>query len=530
MSCVNTTNFENNPCNTGLGGAYFVPNSCLQVDTLYKDAVWGAYSVQSPSAYRYLCSQIGDGSDEWIPLDTSPNNDADEYVYDLSSRMTDQLSCPSDSCNKYQLRDEYNECCEDSAGNDCCGRFGLLLPCVRQSYKGNPLRCCFNDMDGVGTSGCWAGPDQNGTCHPCQRDITSDYNQTVNITNYNEYGQEESFTDNVPCSTLTNQLNSFNGLLNCRDIAMSYCTGSDLDSNDPNWIYRWIDNEGNPLPYDKGNPSCYYALLRNLGEGAEIANIGSTNDIGNRQEQICIPRTLANIPPDGLAWSQRLMNIVFAKYTRLGFQLPSSIGSSGYNSFQRFLHNYVCCPYPIICQQGLQATCRSQTMDSISRNPQLLGWCGCYLPEEQYTEYINTYGINKSCVPACNSTNAIKLVSSNNIYTPCTQGVCIIDDITINITNSSGGDISLNQLCNCNNCTCIVSGTDITAINSEFGDININNKCGSFQCIDSNGNLTSCISTPRRIWLIWSYVIIALLIIVIFIGLCIYLVTRRRDV
>lgn len=525
MSCANsdlfeTPNFTPNPCYVGIGGAHFVSGTCTQVT--FKGGVgtgiYNDYTVVSPDTYRWMCSEIGDGSGEWVPLPGMTDND--QYIYGLSGHQANLLECGSDSCNHYQVHNNVSggnsSCCDDAAGNRCCTSYGLMLPCIRQSFKGNPLQCCFNDEDGVGLSGCWAGPAQKGTCHPCQRDITAGIDQVIEVPEYNSLGQELTTTVTTSCSSIDLQLNPFEGSTNCRDIAMSYCTGSDLAPDDPSWIYRWMDPEGNPLPYEKGNPSCYYALLRNLGEGGEILNT---------QESPCIPRTLGNIPPGGLAWSQRLMNIVFAKYTRLGFQLPSSIGSPGYNTFQRFLHDNVCCPYPIVCQQGLQATCRDQTMESISLNPQLLNWCGCYLPEEEYTKYVNTYGINKSCVPACNSASAVKLVAANNVYTECTQGVCIIDGVTINIINSSGGDIGLNQVCSCQDCTCVVSDTSITAINSEFGDVNINNKCGSFQCTDLNGGLIPCIAVTRN-W-IWLYVLIAVAIVILFIGICIYLVTRK---
>ena len=511
-------NFDPNPCETGIGGSHFVSGVCHEVRYEGNGSAM-RMEVISPETFEWVCSSIGDSSDEWIPL--PPPLGYDSYTYDVNP-VTDALSCDSDSCNHYQLHyydpSFTRSCCNDpNYDRVCCATPGVRLPCVRQSYKGNPLRCCFNDMDGTTLQNCWNGPGQRGTCHPCQRDITADSAQVVDVTNYNQYGQSIN-TVVTPCTSLTSQLNTFNGFNNCRDIAMSYCTGGDLAPDDPSWIYRWMDEAGNPLPYDKNNPSCYYALLRNLGEGTQIQNTTPTT---------CIPRPLDNVPPGGLTWSQRLMNVVFAKYTRLGFQLPAPTGSPGYSTFQQFLHNYVGCPYPIVIQQGLQATCSSQTMESISLNPALVDWCGCYLPEEEYAKYIDTYRINKSCVPACNSSSAIKLVSANNTYVPCTQGVCIIDDVTINIINSSGGDIGLNQVCNCQDCTCVVDNTSITVVNSEFGDININNKCGTIQCTNANGQLVDCMDLPvvRNWW--WLYIIIALVIIIVFISLCLYLITRK---
>lgn len=536
-------NLDIDSCDVDSGAAYYIPGMCLAG---YKGRM--SIDYESYNIYRdQMCGRLGNVDGEWS---VAPS-DRDVFGGYIVNSDIVTYPCSSDSCNMYKIHNQDeefinpNNCCLNRE-RGCsttvpgwgCSTEGLVAPCMRGNPLGSPLLCCFNDRDGTNDrSACYVTQGNNrNTCNKCQRDITSNNDQSVSITQYSVAGAPIS-ESLVPCSDLDNK-STYGGYSGCQDIAFYHCLGEDLPANDTSWIYRWINQDGSPREYKLNEPSCHYALLRNIGVPSTTIqaqlNAPSTNS--------CFPQPITSPDPQDLRWAQLLMNAVLAKYRRQGYTIPSPVNSPGYSLFQQYLKNYVCCRYPIVCQQGLEASCRNLDIDTVSSDIELADWCGCYMANSQYEEYVDNFGVNKTCTPPCNRNSSIKQVNIDNSYIPCTQGVCIIDDVTINIANSSGGEINFEQFCTgCGqvegdglssggNCSCIINDATIEVANSRFGEISIQNKCGTIQCSDQEGNVRDCqqesIST---FWWNVAYIIIAIIIVLLFIILCLYLITLNSE-
>jgi hypothetical protein len=184
------------------------------------------------------------------------------------------------------------------------------------------------------------------------------------------------------------------------------------------------------------------------------------------------------------------------KYAAQGFTLGTLPGLQGYNPFQEWLYNFVCCPYPGLCQSGLNRVCQTYTAQRISLNPALAQWCGCHLPAGEYEAYSARYNIPAQCSPPCNRQGTIPIVGINGDPVPCRQSTCIIDGVTLNLIDSQvGGGVNFNQVCNnCpdGNCSCIIQDTTVDIQNSVIGGnlIPVNNGCNAYTCYQSNPGVT----------------------------------------
>lgn len=456
-----------------------VSNHCSDFGTYYYLPNFCAKSGNAGKNYRVSwCDKIGDDG-EWYPKSTGGS--------DI------HRNCTYDSCEPYRAFDTY--CC-----SGCCGTYGGSgVDCQRKKFAGDSVVCCLKDLNfvnkpiyvrnpantvgidaGPGIAGCYSDTAMKRTCSPCNRDITTYDGGKVDGSDYN-------------CGTYGND--------SCRDAMYDYCSGADLlDPNDLSWMTRWT---GTP-PESEGivDQPCVYALKRNLYPSVTYDVISNMNPIGTAGT--CAP-VLQGIPlsTSGTVWSQGLMNAVFTKYAENGFYIGAIPGTVGYNEFQEFLYE-LCCAYPIICQDGLNSTCSMYSAQRLTTNANIAGWCGCYLPEAEYTTYINNYQINKECTPMCNRVSTIPMVYGDGSPISCTQSVCMIDNNTIGLANSTvNGGINFNQVCgNCGedaSCTCIVSGNTVEGAGASIGGgINLNNYCGSTQCSvpNPNGGSPSVLTVP----------------------------------
>lgn len=357
-------------------------------------------------------------------------------------------TCSYNNCNFYQSIGF--GCC----GSACCGIVGGGLACTRLSFAGDPITCCFNDLNNSGLDPnlnpdlCFSDNDKQRTCSdgnngtPNYRDLTSS---------------------------------------DCKDQLIQYCTGT-LPTDEVNsldWINRWTVG---------GPQSCSYALRRNLfpETGTEIPTF---------IPGICNIPPIADIDSEGYFWGQQLIRKVFNKYQEQGFQIGTLPGNPGYNPFQEYLYTNVCCPYPGLCQDALESVCRTTSSQRLSLNPALAQWCGCHLPDGEYQDYSIKYNIPPQCTPMCNRIGAVPIVGINSIPVVCEQDICLIDDVSVNLIESqAGGGINFNQICgNCSgNCSCIISDTSVDIIGSTIGgDINIiDQNCGNLTCTQTNPSTT----------------------------------------
>ncbi len=419
--------------------------------------------------------------------------------------------------------------CDGSSGVDfgagcchqCCGLpLGTHLDCQRTAFTGDPVICCVEDLKCNPTPGntfnpanCFSDPNpigpQQHTCDPTNRDATSP---------------------------------------GCQTTMQGWCTGTDLEPNDITWLNRWSGNItlNNGITY---TAPCMQNLNRNL-----------YNTYGVTTPLYCgpFPQGLP-VTNNGFAYGQQLITDAVAKYTNQGFVLGTLPGSPGYNTFQDTIIN-ICQSNPGICANSLKTAGANLNTTRLTQNPTAAQLFGCYLPDAEYTTYINDYGVPKQCSPMCNTSNTIPLVGPDGITpVPCTNSSCIIDNVTIALSESRvGGSINFSQICqNCSStvsseritCNCLISGDSVIVANSQIGgNIDFNQQCtGVIQCFttDSSGNRvqTPCANTTspysQQVALqnqaqsnannTGFYITLGIVIFAIIIVIIVYILVRRKE-
>jgi len=138
------------------------------------------------------------------------------------------------------------------------------------------------------------------------------------------------------------------------------------------------------------------------------------------------------------------------------------------------------------CSVFWNSQCSSYTRDD-TLNPTVRKFCGCYLPSGQYSQQTQ-----RTCDPVCSAFGNVKYfpTPTSTSPEPCASNVCVIDDVTIQIVDSSVGDITFQQLCqNCGvvgQCQCIIEDINIISSNSKVGQLNLQQNCGaSLQCFST---------------------------------------------
>ena len=365
------------------------------------------------------CSNIGgrDQGDEWILYETE--------LLDTNCQYNDcdpGYAVSNNGCN-----------------GGCCSIIGATVSCARQSYSTNAVECCFNDYACDNQEDkCFQTPARQFTCNPAYRDLSKK---------------------------------------NCRDVIEDYCLGNKLFASQTDWLEMWLENSsieinsdmerstevfpaspfsprmdvsqiGKQYPMSEKQP-CLRAIARNV----TLGNVCSWDDL---QEGAIVT---TNINPDGLAWSRSILTQVYDKYKNENGQgLLGGISTDGLNRDSGFYNTLwnICNKFPALCSNGadinpvgiLPDLCRNITTEDLIKTPDAIKWCGCHMPEEQYKEYTETYGITRECTPMCNKLGVIPVIDNNGERKFCQQNTCIIDDNTINLINSEiSGSISFNQIC-----------------------------------------------------------------------------------
>src|SRR5579871_604778 len=412
------------------------------------------------------------------PAGTSYRKDACNNISDEWDYLSSGSICQFPAFNPTHAS---SGCCSDG-----CAIVGDGVECVRKSFNGDPLTCCLNDYNCSGPTGsqndnlCFSDPSHKKTCDPNYRSQTS---------------------------------------TGCRDLLIDYCSGADLTNpNDTSWINRWQ----NPVT---GQPAeCYRVLERNLFSFPDAPNFSKQCSTGPPFSGAsgCTPvnTTLYPINADGYNYSSSLVNSVFAKYQEQ-FTIGTLPGFPGFNPFQQFMYQNICCKYPGLCSNGLKSACSNYTAQRLTLNPEASLWCGCNLPDGEYSTYVNQCQINKQCTPMCARPGVIQNATGNGSPITCQQNICLIDNISISLVNTSAGGVSFSQMCGgcqtpigptgttgisgttgstgnttgftSNNgnttsfCSCIIANSSITAVNAQIqGDVNLSQNCGSATCTIPN--------------------------------------------
>jgi len=251
------------------------------------------------------------------------------------------------------------------------------------------------------------------------------------------------------------------------------------------------------------------------------------------------------------------MQDIFKQYYDNNCRIVSNIDSLNYNPVQQELYNS-CRTFDNVCQFGLGGNpwiinsfnyCQKPdvipSVSVLNTNPQLAYFCSCYLNP---ISYIPTIPIE--CDSLCGLTQSIKLYDIDNNKIQCQNNVCSISDITLNITESTTGEINFQQVCGgvCGEVSCskcFLNNINVDILNSKTGDIRFTQNCGgtndatAFECWESKngkyvavpcsestgGNAINNIDTKYLIYIILSSIVF-LIIIIMFL----YLIVKNKNV
>lgn len=351
-------------------------------------------------------------------------------TFPLSQAQQNLLKLPT-SCNGLGINVCKQYVGPQSRGNEWDAASGAGdSECIRVAYKGDPGYCCVSDGNA------------NVRPNPC----FDSFGYTCNIDNRNVTGSV------------------------CFDPAIEYCSSaSTTQALTSNWGTTY--------------PPCLHTLDRWLvGDTTPFTVAGG--------EPIPANLYLSTLTYTKSATTMRLFNTL---YTGWGFALGAPQGSPKYNVIEENIYS-ICNTAPGICRDMLMNYCSQYSSQDLVSNPNLVRWCGCYLPDSEYTKYVNQYQINKECSPLCFRSGNIPLVNPTGT-TPitCNTSTCLIDSISINLLNTTvEGGINFSQLCgSCGEgtCTCIMENNTITGVNSSIGgSIDISQSCGSSVCYNDNPN------------------------------------------
>lgn len=324
--------------------------------------------------------------------------------------------------------------------------------CKRVKFTGDPGPCCLNDYVCNGTnSNCFSDVAERNTCDPKYRDSTSP---------------------------------------SCQEAVFSYCTGEGDNSDE--WMKRWTQGK------------CQVALVRNLYNKYNDNGVPSCIVPPSRVPGAPCNSGQGNFVAEGYFWGQSLLQGVLEKYESQGYVLGAAPNEPGYNPFQNYLYENVCCSFPALCSGGLRSACRNKTLEQLSTNPSLSNWCGCYLQPAAYQDIVTKYGVEIPCVATCNRGTSIPLTGVAGTPVSCDQNVCLIDDVAINLIKNTGTpNVNFTQLCGgCKpgECNCTLGNSNVTLINDVLQGANIDyrNLCGSLSCTQDNDSTygPSTLSAP----------------------------------
>lgn len=367
------------------------------------------------------------------------------------------------SCSGYQIMD------------NSCGTLGVSDgyggSCTRQSFTGDPLQCCFNNL------ACSIIPPSNNP-PACYSDVAMQ----------NTCSDGQGNTPNYRSLVSTD----------CRSLLTEYCTGT-LPGDDPTsiaWLSRWTANNG-------GAGSCNDVVQRNL-----YVNSDQSGNLLPYCNPLFQPNGICNLPPklpvstSGFYWGQQLLTAAVKKYTSQGFVLGTLPGFQGYNPWQDFIYTNICCPTPGLCAPALANVCATKTAQQVSVDPATAQWCGCFLPAAEYEDYSVRFNISPQCSPMCNRFGTIATADVNAVPITCHTTTCLIDNVTLNLINAQiAGGIDFDQVCNnCENatCSCVVDGLTIDIANQTINGnvIPVAQGCGVVSCTQTNPGTTGPNNIP----------------------------------
>ena len=231
---------------------------------------------------------------------------------------------------------------KNPVGGGCCGvtcifhlgRYGM---CERQTYTGDPVKCCFKDFE----------------CN----------NSLSNINNINDCysDSDQRYTCSFEYRNISNP--------ECQDKIYDYCIGNKTFPGEKNWMELWLPTSVVNIADDPDTEQtlvkapCLMAVLRNVFNEAS--------------EGVCTYEALSGKKIEGyntgvgFVWAKNLVTEVFNKYiSEFGTPL-NGVNADGYVksvNFFNFMFDF-CSQYPVLCDGFLKDLCINTTENDIKNNP-----------------------------------------------------------------------------------------------------------------------------------------------------------------
>lgn len=250
----------------------------------------------------------------------------------------------------------------------------------------------------------------------------------------------------------------------CKEMMFAFCTGQvPYASNQSSLLQAWVPG-ADPIDingFEISTP-CLNFLARLL---VDTPGTCTWDDFVKNHSSIF----KTDIRSENFLMAQNLLDQVLQTYLKTHGNPVQSINTDGYYENSQFIEWYFnfCQKYPILCQDALRDNfCSDYNLNDLADNPALANWCGCYLNKEEYKQYTQ-YDVDINCTPTCNRANTIPITNDiTGVPEPCTQNVCIMDDIAIRLLNTeSSGNISFTQACHScgqNKISSIIDSQNIT--------------------------------------------------------------------
>lgn len=350
-------------------------------------------------------------------------------------------TCAYDDMNQptlvYKGRQTKLACCRSSCAID-----GATTKCYRAGplgFNASLFQCCFQDYN------CYKKKNQNSGFTVSNENITSQKDLCFNIK---QNVGDKKLPKVSTCHPYVRDLNS----QYCSNVVGAYCTGlTPFGENQENLLDAWSANgvvdfvNENGIAFSVKSP-CLNFIARLLTGGTTLSTqICSWDDF----VQSNVALTPEILDPVGLTIAQEILDKFLTQYLDVHGSPIGSINQDGYIESSDFLTWYfnLCKQYPFLCQNSLTNFCKNFTPDELLTKPVAVQWCGCYLQDKYYESY-NKFGITKECSPLCNRPENVPLVGDDGVVIPCTDTVCMIDDLTIKLVNTfADGPIDFNQAC-----------------------------------------------------------------------------------
>ena len=306
----------------------------------------------------------------------------------------------------------------------CCAFSGTRVLCERQAYAADPVVCCFLDNscadENNQNESCFQTTNKRKTCDPRYRDLKSQ---------------------------------------SCLDEIEPYCKGDKLFAGQSHWLQMWVpDSQVDVNSGDNGGVTTEEADDSTKRVMKQPCLRALARAVYNDSGGVCTWEQFQNldtfqgvVDPAGLVWAETVLESIFSKYIDEFGSPIGAINQDGYLQSTGFLDFYwnLCKTFPAICQKSLTNFCSNINVEDLLERPEAIKWCGCYMSDDQYTEY-EKFSINRECTPYCNMKGNIPIVNEYDFTTNvCTQTTCIIDDVSIRLAEVVNPDgFNFNQLCN----------------------------------------------------------------------------------